>query len=211
MAIGDRYFCYLGLPMGWLNSPAAFTKFLKPVTNWICTQGGLFSRSNLGTEGWCQVLAYLDDFLVINRSFGEALSHDVFIRDWLGKLGLRWHPKKSHWTPSQELEHLGLLIDTHRNRLAVPISKLRKIRTWAKDLVIRARQHQRWLPKRELARFAGTVQACTMALPLTGFYLRALYMDMHSPHCHSKSRSLSNLVVFGSTLANYRGFILKLC
>lgn len=78
-------------------------------------------------------------------------------------------------TPTQRIEHLGLIIDSLQGLFEVPTAKLTRLRQDARDIRIRAKKARRWFPKQALASFCGQVQALKLALPLVDFHLRALY------------------------------------
>ena len=167
---GEVFQC-AALPFGWCNSPFYFSKLMRVFVQHI--------RAPFGRVG-LRVLPYLDDFLFLIDGLSAAHAGVRFVQDVLSMLGLVPHPTKSHWEPTQELCHLGFYIDTHRGLFYVPAQKVRKISVLAKDLICRALRSQRWVSHGTLASFCGVAVSALLAIPPARFFLRELYLCLHT-------------------------------
>jgi len=76
-----------------------FTHFVQAAVHHLCHQG-------------MQVMAYMDNFIVIGHSHRQALEHTTRTLCLLNQLGWQVNFKKSNLMPSQSKEFLGLLINT---------------------------------------------------------------------------------------------------
>ena len=96
-------------------APRIFTKLLKvPIS--------LLRRLQI------KVIIYIDDILIVARSKEEAIfSSDttIFI---LENLGFTINLEKSVLTPCQQMEYLGVLIDSSSMTFKVPQEKMLKLR-----------------------------------------------------------------------------------
>ena len=54
----------------------------------------------------------MDDYLALFPSQEEAVRGAVQMKTTLAFLGLEANPKKCVWTPTQELQHLGIVVNT---------------------------------------------------------------------------------------------------
>ena len=188
---GELFQC-AGLPFGWCNSPYYFTKLMRVFVQHV--------RAPFGRAG-LRVLPYLDDFLFLIDGRTAALAGVCFVQDVLDQLGLVPHPRKCHWEPTQQIEHLGFMIDTHRGVFYLPAQKVRKISVYsvlAKDLICRALRCKRWLPSHLLAQFCGVAVSALLAIPPARFFLRELYCCMHTDsswtgHVKLSKQALSDL------------------
>ena len=81
------------MPFGLYNTPATFQRLMD------CVLAGL---------QWLSCLVYIDDIIVIGRSFEEHLNHLQQILDHLKSAGLKIHPNKCHFL-QQEVNVWGIL------------------------------------------------------------------------------------------------------
>ncbi|CAG9465837.1 unnamed protein product [Pedinophyceae sp. YPF-701] len=194
---GRVYVC-TGLPMGWLNSPYVFTKLLRPVVRFIRSQqsakggeallraAGLMEPAELavlrgvdvirgGRRRGANTLPYLDDFLLVGATRRQTSVLVCWVQRLLGALGLRPHPRKCHWEPTQVIRHLGLMVDAKRGVFTIPADKKRKIATRARELYAYASGHRRWAPARHVAEVAGLCQSVLLACPEARLFLRRVH------------------------------------
>ena len=85
------------MPFGLCNAPATFQRLMEAVL------GGL-------TRDSCMV--YLDDILVVGRTFEEHLSNLAKVIDHLGEANLCLKPSKCHLV-KREVEYLGHIVSSH--------------------------------------------------------------------------------------------------
>lgn len=164
--IAGRYFRCAALPFGLSTAPRIFTKVMRQMVRHL--------RAHR-----VRVLPYLDDFLFLchSRSQGEATA--FLIDRLLIRLGLSRNAKKGHWTPTQDLIHLGMRIRTTPDvHIATTELMETRIRSFAGDLLHLASRRQRWVPKTMLQKFTGVAISQWLAVPLARAKTRALYDSM---------------------------------
>ena len=184
------------LPFGWSVSPWIFTKTMRVVVK--------FFRSHVGSDldkdkprtrypwkqsewrhirdpGNLRCLPYVDDFLFLFDSYELASLGAQFIDLTLAKLGLIRSVKKSVWTPTQVIDHLGLRMDFVRGLYIVPPKTVTTVETMARTLLITAKKASGRVPLRTLARFTGTIASISLACPLARFRTRSLHDCVGSP------------------------------
>ena len=96
-----KLYDYLILPNGRSCGPRKITKLLKPA---------LASLRKGGTT----IAAYIDDNLIIFRTYQQLLFSTYTACSMFDTLGFVILPDKSYFTPSKELSYLGFLIDSER-------------------------------------------------------------------------------------------------
>jgi hypothetical protein len=179
------------LPFGWCNSPWFFTKIVRAFVAHVRNPKlGKHSRTrhldphifykpvshaSHPSQSGCIVLPYLDDFLFVFSSQALAEAGSAWIMHLMYWLGFTPHPRKSVWEPSQQLEHLGLVVDFAAESFSVPVAKLARLRNMAKHLRVQASLNRRMVPKRVLASFCGFAQSLSLAIHPAQLFLRALY------------------------------------
>ena len=84
--LGQRVFFFKVLPFGLTSAPWAFSRVLKPIKKLLRLQG-------------IRVTSFLDDFLILARSFQECLDHTAKVIDLLQRLGFRINWEKSSKSP----------------------------------------------------------------------------------------------------------------
>ena len=102
------------LPFGLSCAPWAFTKVLKPVSAFLRSVG-------------VRLIVYIDDILVIGKTPDEVQNHVEALIALLEGLGFIVNVEKSVLTPSQQIEFLGLLLNTASMCLTLPGHKIRAI------------------------------------------------------------------------------------
>ena len=190
--LGDeiRYVTCVGLPMGWVNSPYVFTKFMRPVVQHLRAPGVAAEMAAQRASGasrrflyktldpnrrGLRVLPYVDDFLGIARTEERAREALRFVDTLLGRLGIFRHPTKGVFEPQQRLDHLGLRIDAQRGVFEVTGKRARKIAATAAHLLSKAKKERRWVEVKSLASLVGLCNSCLLAVPPAQFFLRSLY------------------------------------
>lgn len=191
-----RYIRCAALPFGWSQSPLIFTKVMRVMVRLLRapraatlevlrrqTARGRAATLRLGRsrDPWIhgmRVLPYVDDFLALSSSREEALRCRQRIEHVLDRLGVKRHPEKGFWEPTQRLEHLGLDVDTRVGLFRVPPAKLQSLMQMAAALRRTAAAERRLIPVRTLASFVGFAQSVELACPAARFYLRSLHNVM---------------------------------
>jgi hypothetical protein len=142
----DNMLEFACLPFGLATAPRVFTKLMKPVVA-LLRQWGI------------RLIIYLDDILIMAESQDLVLHQAASTLNLLESLGFLVNYKKSQLVPSQQLEFLGLLIDSRGLTLQLPGEKLRKIRKRCQKL-----QDQAEVSIRELSKFLGLLTSSIQAI-----------------------------------------------
>jgi hypothetical protein len=153
------------LCFGYSASPLLFTKVMRQVVKFWRRKG-------------VRCMPYVDDFLFMHHSRRAAATARALVRRTLELLGLIASEKKSHWELTQEIEHLGLLVDSRRGLFLVPPAKVQRLKSLASILTAHARTHRRWVSARRLASFAGLAQSVHLACSPARFFTRSLHFDL---------------------------------
>ena len=95
----DCLFQFCVLPNGLSSGPRVFTKVLKPVYAHLRQLGHI-------TAG------YIDDSFIMASSYDECMNSVDFTENLFKSLGFYINVNKSVTTPTQELEHLGFLLNS---------------------------------------------------------------------------------------------------
>ena len=195
LGAAPRYIRCAALPFGWSASPRIFTKVMRVMVRMLrspmaptlerarrrTAAGRRFSlrlraraRPDPRSTGM-RVLPYVDDFLLVFGSRRAALVGRARAEHVLRALGVRRHPDKGYWVPTQRLEHLGLDVDTAEGLFRVPPHKLAALMRQASDIMGRATRERGLVPARLLAGFVGYAQSVHLACPSARLYLRSLH------------------------------------
>ena len=190
--IDGQLWQYAVIPFGWTNSPYVFVKTMRPVVNFFRSH---VAHENVGRKvyyhstrgrhlspGNLRCLPYMDDFLFLFRTEGEASLGATFLDSILTDLGLTRSIKKSVWTPTQRIDHLGLTIDLKRGCFLVPKPAVEAIQKQARTLLKIAAGSSGRVPVRMLAKFTGKVASVDLAVPLARFRTRSLHEVLGAPH-----------------------------
>jgi hypothetical protein len=144
------------LPFGLTSAPWVFTKVLKPLAAQVRRMG-------------MRVCIYIDDMLILN-SQKEAAQKDASLMVYLlENLGFVVNNEKSMLFPSQEMEFLGVLIDSRNMSFSLPRSKVVNIMKECKALVSSTAASQA-----DLAHIIGKMTAAKAAVFQAPLHYRAL-------------------------------------
>jgi hypothetical protein len=190
----DRTYCSNVLPFGLGLAPWVFTKTLRPLVR-FCRSIGI------------SMIAYLDDFL------WSAEAEDVdklvaFVRALLERMGFTVSEKKSHWSPSQLLLFLGLLVNSDEYTFEVPPERLQKLSATIAALLTAARGRAP-VPVRLVAKVCGHLLSLRLAVSPARIFSRALYGALASASSWSDKVTLSaeamdELEFWASSLCLYK-------
>ena len=162
-ALGERIFTFLVLPFGLSTAPWLFTRVLKPVKK---------ALRRLGVR----ITSFLDDFLLVARSWAEVLEHLQVTIDHLQRLGFHINWKKSVLVPQQRLEYLGVILDLQAMTFSLPQEKVEKV------LALVRSSEDPFLTRSELESLVGFLSFTATYLPLGKLWMKPLlgWVNSHS-------------------------------
>ena len=138
------------LPFGLSSAPWIFTKILKPVAALLREHG-------------VRLVVYIDDFLIMAESKDLAEEHTAALVFLLENLGFLLSAK-SVMIPSQSMEFLGFMLDSHTMRLQVQEARR----------LLNATE----ISAREVSRTVGKMNAMSQGIPPAPLFYRALQRDL---------------------------------
>jgi hypothetical protein len=107
---------------------------------------------------------YLDDILLVGNSPQAVQKHLQILLQDLEASGMVVNQKKSQLVPTQQVEHLGFLVDLKKGLLQVPQEKMKNIRKELGKLLTHSE-----MSCRKMAAILGATRSFLMAMP----FLRA--------------------------------------
>ena len=119
------------------------------------------------------MIQYIDDILIMSRSENQTLEHTAATTYLLENLRFIVHPDKSELRPTQDLEFLGMVVNTVNMTLKVPGEKLKKIRKEAQSLLKKGK-----VTARMVSRIIGKMSAMAQAIPPAPLFFRSLQRDL---------------------------------
>uniref|UniRef100_A0A914YX61 Reverse transcriptase domain-containing protein n=1 Tax=Panagrolaimus superbus TaxID=310955 RepID=A0A914YX61_9BILA len=138
-------YAFRALPFGLATAPRVYTKVIKPVASFLRARG-------------IRLIVYLDDWLFIAET-AEQLAEDLRLSTALFKaLGLIVNEQKSQLTPVQQIEFLGLNIDSCNMTFSVPLVKQEKIKSLANELL-----ESETIPARKISKLCGMLASVKLA------------------------------------------------
>lgn len=114
---GDKHYTYLtdeSLPFGAARSPEIFNRITQAV------------REIMKRKGYDTLIVFLDDFLVIGRSYGECLQALNELLRLLRHLGFQINYNKIEG-PTHEIRFLGIVLNSITMNLSISEDKLRDV------------------------------------------------------------------------------------
>jgi len=153
------------LPFGLSSAPRVFTKVTRPILAWLRQLG-------------IRMVAYIDDFLLLAHTKEEAHLQAQLMVTLFQALGFLINTEKSLLTPQQEIEFLGIVIQSHPPTFHLPQHKLQAIKAKAIQLLHKDATHQT-ITVREIAQFIGTANAAAVAIPPAPLFYRSLQATKH--------------------------------
>jgi hypothetical protein len=188
---------YRTVPFGLSLAPWLFTKMTKPIITWARSQG-------------IRMTAYLDDFLIIAPNAHLSQLHTNMIKEKMIQLGWLLNDKKSHLSPTQSIQHLGMNINTNTMSISIPGKKIRSIRRQAYHLL-----YQQHTTVRTLAAFIGTALATQLGNQQARFRTRHLINHLNTARssnihswtqtCNITSTMRQELLWWINQLTNWNG------
>jgi ribonuclease HI len=158
---------FIALCFGLATAPRAFTKVMRAVVKYVRKLGMLLH-------------AYLDDWLLRNRSPEILMQQLKKLLDLLEKLGILVNFKKSKLTPMQIFVFLGVKFDLTRALVFPTVESLRKLNTWIEFL-----KGEQVVPARALLSFLGLLNHLADLVPLGRLNIRPIQWYLkcfYKPH-----------------------------
>jgi hypothetical protein len=158
-----RFYTFRVLPFGLATAPRCFAKVMGVLVRHWRQQG-------------VRMLAYLDDWLFVASSPGEARRVADMVLSDCAQAHIAVNHGKSQLDPVQRLQHLGFLVDLQAGTFEVPLHRWEALQTGIAALLAAPRS-----PVRSLARVAGQLVSMGLALgPVTRLFTRGMYADIDS-------------------------------
>ena len=152
MLEGESY-QFTCLSFGLSCAPRTFTKVLKPVMILLRSWG-------------VRIIVYIDDMLILVETPEQASQHLQTLLWILQALGFIVNQDKSVFTPAQQMEFLGLVVNSMLMELSLPGEKLKQIRGEATMLLSKP-----LVSARALSQLTGKLNAAAQAIvPAPLFY-----------------------------------------
>lgn len=141
---------YTAMPMGLTSSPRIWTKLMKPVLAIIRGNG-------------IRIIIFIDDCIVLGNSRENCLKNMDFVLRTFIELGFLINWEKSKLIPTQEVEFLGMLVNSVTMEFKVPHKKVKDIKKLCSNLLASYRK-QELVPIRTVAQLLGKIVAVEMAI-----------------------------------------------
>jgi hypothetical protein len=175
-----NFYQYRCLPFGLCSAPRVFTKILKPVVAFLRERG-------------IRLVIYLDDVLIMASSKDLVLQHLHLVIGLFTSLGFLVNAEKSVFLPSQEIEFLGVIIDSVSLSFSLPPGKVVKV-THMCEKALRA-------DKISLRHLASIMGHFSWAIPTVAF-AQAHYRNLqrlYISESHVAKGNLNRLVSLSAT------------
>ena len=158
--VGQEHYQFTCLPFSLLCAPWVFTKVMKPVVIFLRARG-------------VRMIVYIDDILLMADTATQAESHLKALTFLLTGLGFIINVQKSITIPTQQIEFLGLKVDSVSLHLSLLGEKLHHIR-----MEVRQHLQRPQVTARQLAQLIRKLHVTLQAvLPVPLFY-RSLQGDI---------------------------------
>lgn len=144
------------LPFGLSLAPLVFTKLMKPVVSFLRNKGFL-------------MVIFLDDILLIDRSYNTCLDCVTQTVSLLESLGFIINTIKSNFTPTQVQPFLGFELDSHNMILQLPNSKRIKLLNKINSIL-----KQKTISIRDFASFLGSLCSVCPGISYGWLYTKEL-------------------------------------
>lgn len=145
--MGTRHFQFQALPFGLSSAPRIFTKVL----------GEVLAPLRLKA---ITVIPYLDDLLIVAKSYQRLLEDLQAVQDFLQSLGWLINKEKSSLIPAQKVTYLGYDFCSVNQRVFLPQEKITKVFQTMSTL-----QTNQSVSLRQVSRAVGLMTSCFPAVP----------------------------------------------
>ena len=154
--IGGKKYKFRALPFGLNIAPRIFNKICRPILRELRMKG-------------IAVLVYIDDWLIWAKPYEECLKAVKIVIHTLEKRGFMINFTKSHLTPCQSLEWLGVTWNMKSGLLSLPLDKVSSL---TRDLSSFLRSST--TTRRQIERFLGRLQFAALVDPVGKALLKSL-------------------------------------
>ena len=151
MQVGENLWEFQAACFGLSPLPQLFMTLMKPLQKFWRKRG-------------VQIFVYLDDLLLLSRTKLQVEQHTQLVLQTLKNAGFQVNLKKSQVEASQQVIHLGFLLDVQTGHLKLVPQKLKQIKKQLGKIVC-----MRSMSCRKMAAILGQIRSCLPALP----FLRA--------------------------------------
>ena len=103
-----------------------------PILSLVTPPGG---RTSVVQEGVIPIYSFLDDFLILGKTYQLTIIHTEQTIQLLTSLGFTINREKSSLTPLQELEFLGVWLVLQSLHLSISSDKVLKVLSWQKEFL----------------------------------------------------------------------------
>lgn len=157
---GDNHYTFMvdqRLPFGGSKCPEIFNRITQSV------------RAIMKKKGFSAIVVYLDDFIVIARSYEECRVALETLLKLLRELGFAINYKKIEG-PTQTLVFLGINLDSKSMTISVPMEKIADIK-----ISLRQFMSVKKVTKRQIQSLAGKLNFLTQCIYGGRFHMRRLF------------------------------------
>lgn len=134
----NKLYEFQAMPLGLATSPFFFNQLMQVVAKELRARG-------------IRLIFYVDDWIILGSTKPEAMQHARVAIRLMHKLGMTFNLKKSAKEAKQEVEFLGVELDTIQNKIRIPTKKAKSTRRAASKMlekeVISARDIKRLIGK----------------------------------------------------------------
>jgi hypothetical protein len=191
--IFGRFFRPLALNCRLSAAPLLFIKLLRPFIQELRRLGH-------------RIISYLDDIPGAPRT--DDPTHPATAQDanrakqefsnLFKSLGISLHTYKSDFAGRQELEMLGIMVDTQRELYLLLPDKIKKLSDASKRYRQNCIRRKRRSPLRDLQRFCGLANSTSLAVSDSRLYLRAFF------NCAADQKTGQKVVLCHQSLRNLK-------
>ena len=167
------------LPFGLKCSPRVVTKVLKPVM--------AFFRTVLAIL----ISIYIDDMIIQAKTPEKALEDAQLVTLILMALGWSLNWEKSCFIPSQEVKHLGFIINSNTMTIKVPEDKVERLQNSCRIAL-----NEKMITVHDCEKILGYMESVRPAVKLAALHYRPLQRQLL--HAKSKNR-IPDQIIFLST------------
>ena len=178
-----KYYCSTVLTFGLSQAPMFFHKTMRTIVRFCRTLG-------------IRVLNYLDDFLWASHP-RQSKALTTFVKDLLTSLGWKFNDK-CVFTPSYQVEFLGMTIDTEKYWVTVPARKVDDIKQLVHEMK-KSIEERRMVTVHSLQVLGSTIRATSIAIKPASAWTREMNRciarceDNNITHINTKQYDTSKL------------------